>query len=273
MLPGLRFLLAAVLLSVSILVFGLGAAALLRAAHEEFASNPSWRATREVRFAQIEETDHPTLAMLRIEPQGDAAKMTDAPIGVKLAGTSAASAAPAALEPPTPEAEEPPVATTSSPIESTSAEPVEAPPAETPSSGDAVPVAATTEGPAVAEEVKTAATEEASPPQSVPSPVNVEATKPEQSNTPPAAEIAAPATRLASQGDQSTTVVESTKVDARPEHGATKPHPRAQRAKARRTTARAQPARQQAAAVQPQPLFLPLFEQQQQPQVAPARKR
>jgi hypothetical protein len=44
MLPGLRFLFAAIMLSISILVFGLGAAALLRAAHEEFASNPSWRA-------------------------------------------------------------------------------------------------------------------------------------------------------------------------------------------------------------------------------------
>ena len=33
MLPGFRFLLAAILLSASILVFGLGAAALLRATH------------------------------------------------------------------------------------------------------------------------------------------------------------------------------------------------------------------------------------------------
>ena len=43
MLPGIRFLFAAILLSISIVVFGLGAAALLRAAHEDFASNPSWR--------------------------------------------------------------------------------------------------------------------------------------------------------------------------------------------------------------------------------------
>ena len=44
MLPGFRFLFAAIVLSMSILVFGLGAAALLRAAHEEFASTPAWRA-------------------------------------------------------------------------------------------------------------------------------------------------------------------------------------------------------------------------------------
>ena len=64
MLPGIRFLLAAILLSISIVVFGLGAAALLRAAHEDFASNPSWRVTPETRFAQNE---MPTLALLRVD--------------------------------------------------------------------------------------------------------------------------------------------------------------------------------------------------------------
>ena len=55
MLPGFRFLFAAIVLSMSILVFGLGAAALLRAAHEEFASTPSWRAAPEPKFAQQNE--------------------------------------------------------------------------------------------------------------------------------------------------------------------------------------------------------------------------
>lgn len=68
MLPGFRFLFAAILLSTSILVFGLGAAALLRAAHEEFASTPSWRATPEPRFAQQNETPAAVLAVLRVEP-------------------------------------------------------------------------------------------------------------------------------------------------------------------------------------------------------------
>ena len=40
MLPGFRFLFTAIVLSMSILMFGLGAAALLRAAHEEFANLP-----------------------------------------------------------------------------------------------------------------------------------------------------------------------------------------------------------------------------------------
>ena len=69
MLPGFRFLFAAIVLSMSILVFGLGAAALLRAAHEEFASNPAWHATPEPTFAQQNEATRPFLAMLRVDPQ------------------------------------------------------------------------------------------------------------------------------------------------------------------------------------------------------------
>jgi hypothetical protein len=73
MLPGFRFLFAAIILSMSILIFGLGAAALLRAAHEEFASNPSWHATPETTFAQQGEAirpepTRPALAMLRVDP-------------------------------------------------------------------------------------------------------------------------------------------------------------------------------------------------------------
>ena len=67
MLPGFRFLFAAIVLSMSILVFGLGAAALLRAAHEQFASNPSWHAAPEANFAQQAEATRPVLAMLRVD--------------------------------------------------------------------------------------------------------------------------------------------------------------------------------------------------------------
>jgi hypothetical protein len=52
----------------SLLVFGLGAAALLRAAHESFASNSSWRAAPEVPFAQHPDATMPVLATLRVEP-------------------------------------------------------------------------------------------------------------------------------------------------------------------------------------------------------------
>ncbi|MBR0842448.1 hypothetical protein JQ607_19795 [Bradyrhizobium liaoningense] len=70
MLPGFRFLFAAILLSASILVFGLGAAALLRATHEQYVTNPSWRnGPQEKVFAQAPEPAQPVLAVLRAEPE------------------------------------------------------------------------------------------------------------------------------------------------------------------------------------------------------------
>ncbi len=68
MLPGFRFLFAAIVLSMSVLIFGLGAAALLRSAHEEFANLPSRRATPEPMFARLSDDTPPTLALLRIDP-------------------------------------------------------------------------------------------------------------------------------------------------------------------------------------------------------------
>jgi hypothetical protein len=68
MLPGIRFLFAAIVLSMSILIFGLGAAALLRAAHEEVASVPTRRVMPEPVFAHQVEVPPPTLALLRVEP-------------------------------------------------------------------------------------------------------------------------------------------------------------------------------------------------------------
>ncbi|MCP3373429.1 hypothetical protein NLM23_30770, partial [Bradyrhizobium cajani] len=74
MLPGFRFLFAAILLSASILVFGLGAAALLRATHEQYVTNPSWRnGPQEKVFAQAPEPAQPVLAVLRAEPEAVAA--------------------------------------------------------------------------------------------------------------------------------------------------------------------------------------------------------
>ena len=67
MLPGFRFLFTAIVLSMSILVFGLGAAALLRAAHEEFANLPSRRAPPEPVFARLNDDPMPSLALLRVE--------------------------------------------------------------------------------------------------------------------------------------------------------------------------------------------------------------
>lgn len=68
MLPGFRFLFGAIVMCMSVLVFGLGATALMRAAHEDFASNPTWRAPPEPRFAQQDEADRTVLAVLSMQP-------------------------------------------------------------------------------------------------------------------------------------------------------------------------------------------------------------
>jgi len=70
MLPGFRFLFAAIVMCMSVLVFGLGATALMRAAHEDFATNTSWRAPPEPRFAQQDEPARtPVLAVLSVQPR------------------------------------------------------------------------------------------------------------------------------------------------------------------------------------------------------------
>ena len=77
MLPGFRFLFAAIVLSMSILVFGLGAAALLRTAHEEFANQPLMARAPEPRFAQQNDGPLPVLAMLRVDPARREQKPSD----------------------------------------------------------------------------------------------------------------------------------------------------------------------------------------------------
>src|SRR6187402_1714381 len=68
MLPGFRFLVAAVVLCLSMLVFGFGATALLRSAREEFANLPVRRSAPQTAFASQQLTEAPpTLSMLRVE--------------------------------------------------------------------------------------------------------------------------------------------------------------------------------------------------------------
>lgn len=99
MLPGFRFLFAAVLLTVSLVVFGLGAAALLRSAHQEFATIPTRRAAPTV-FAQPPGEAPPTLAMLRVEAPAPTPE-TVAPPAVSV--TSAAEQVPPIAAPAEPE--------------------------------------------------------------------------------------------------------------------------------------------------------------------------
>ena len=134
MLPGLRFLFAAITLSMSMLVFGLGAAALLRAAHEEFASIPTWRAAPETVFAQPAEATRPVLALLRVDAPvtEKATENTPADATPTAAAVTSALAEPervAALKPedsPPPETAKPEIPAAETPAQSgasTSAEP------------------------------------------------------------------------------------------------------------------------------------------------------
>lgn len=71
MLPGFRSLFVVLVLATSMLIFGLGAAALLRATHEEFASLPL-KPIPELTFGSKEadgskETEQPTLAVLQVD--------------------------------------------------------------------------------------------------------------------------------------------------------------------------------------------------------------
>jgi len=152
MLPGFRFLVAAIVLSMSILVFGLGAAALLRAAHEEVASRPSWRAAPETVFAQQNnDGTQPVLAMLRLEPA--AAQNPPDPVVAVDAPAEPIASAPA----------EPERIASLKPESSPPAEPAapEMPVPEIGAQGNATPPQA--DAPAPAAESRIAATEAASP--------------------------------------------------------------------------------------------------------------
>ena len=99
MLPGFRFLLAAIVLSASLLIFGLGAAALLRAAHEEFASIPSRRPPPQTLLAQRSDSGA-VLAMLRVEPSAADEKAMEPAIADPVQAQPAIVSTPAESEQP-----------------------------------------------------------------------------------------------------------------------------------------------------------------------------
>jgi hypothetical protein len=102
MLPGFRFLFAAIAISMSILIFGLGATALMRAAHEDFATNTSWRAPPEPRFAQLDEaTRPPVLAVLSVQPASNDPAVAPSPADAPVATPTDPATAPPSPEPQT----------------------------------------------------------------------------------------------------------------------------------------------------------------------------
>jgi hypothetical protein len=255
MLPGFRFLFAAIALSMSILIFGLGAAALLRAAHEEFASNPTWRATPETVFARPSEPTPPVLAILRVDtPAADKAP-DNAPADATPAAITSAPVEPeqtSALKPedsPPPETAKPetpaaeiPVAESPAQNETTSA------PADASAADAETKIAETKTAETETAETKTAETtratseEVASPANPVAAPA---ASEPTDTPAPPAASIAA--TKIATLGGPPVTI-ETPVASAKPDLSVIKKRQRARRAVERlRLVARARLATQQPA--------------------------
>ncbi len=237
MLPGFRFLFAAIVLSMSIMVFGLGAAALLRTAHEEFASNPSWRAAPETTFAQQSESRVPVLAMLRVDPLPAEQKVPDDVPAVEppvaSASVASAPAEPEKIAALTPE--------DSSPLET--AKP-EIPVAESPAQGETAPAQAE----AAAGETKIAATEPAS------SPANeAAAIGSEQTSAPASPEAGADSAKIATLDAPTVTIeakppakaMTAKTIGAEPDRSVIKRRLQARRAaQRRRIAARARLARQ-----------------------------
>jgi len=206
-------------LSISILVFGLGAAALLRAAHEEVASNPGWHAAPDATFAQQAEVARPVLAMLRVDPLPAQPKApdTDAPVASPAEQVTAPAPTGQAAEVPVPAKQE---ATVSAPVEpekvaalkpEETSEPVAAKP-EIPAAGSPAPSEAA-DNDSVANPTRIASAEQGLPPANDASPVAPE--------TAPAASTQTPA-QVSPQPD-----IAPTKIAVLGDPAATEPQPRA----------------------------------------------
>jgi hypothetical protein len=172
MLPGFRLVCAAAVLSVSLVIFGLGAAALLRASHEKFASLPSLRPL--LGAGRPNEAALPTLAMLRLEapaatPQEQAVAPVQAVPGPAVSDEVIAAAppvkpevpapAPETITPPAVEASPVDVATVSEPPQPVETAVVPPPPETAPEPVAAVaPTPAEPVAPAIDLEVSTPAT-------------------------------------------------------------------------------------------------------------------
>jgi len=250
MLPGFRFLFAAIILSMSVLVFGLGAAALLRAAHEQFASIPSRRALPEPVFAQHNEPPMPTLALLRFEPPvADKAPDNVPENAVAVAPAETGTPAAPVFEATPAETEQ---LAALKPEETTPAEPVkpEIPAAEPAPVTQATPA----ETPAANDEVKLAAIEEPPPPATM-----AASTAPEAVAEAPSPEGNIAATKIATLGGPAATIgqPESAKTkSAKPDRSAIRKRAKERRRIAARRAAALQTP-QAAAQQQPDPFTQP----------------
>jgi hypothetical protein len=246
MLPGFRFLFVATVFSMSVLVFGLGAAALLRAAHEEFASTPSWRAPPETVFAQPSEAPRPVLAMLHVNTPVDEKPSGDVPAATAPAEPPANNSVPA--EPETVAALKETSAETAKPEipVSEASPPSEAAPVQADAAASAGETMAATDAPASAEEARIAATEQVTPPANEAAPA---ASEPISVQPSPATDILS--TKIATLGGPAVTIEAQPPAKAaseKPDKDVIKERLKARRAALRRRRAR------MAAQVLPQPV-------------------
>ena len=267
MLPGFRFLFTAIVLSMSVLVFGLGAAALLRAAHEEFASNPSWHAPPETMFAQQADTTRPVLAMLHFDPPAadkapDNVPAVTAPPPAAMAPTPPATAGsttpepaaiasapaernqiaalqPADSPPPATATPEMPVAKQPPPVEAAPAQDeTSAPQAAVPAAADETRIAATEQVPAPASEAAPAA-QAAMPAEAAPAPPAA----PEPAAAPSLTDASPLSTKIATLGGPPVLIKPAAKAadakaaDAKADKSAIKKRDQAKRAHRRRRIA------------------------------------
>jgi hypothetical protein len=285
MLPGFRFLLTAIVLSLSMLIFGLGAAALLRAAHEEFASNPSWHAAPETTFVQQGEATRPFLALLRVDaPAVDTPKIETPKIETPSTETEvpAGPAEPAEISP---AAAEPQKVATLNPEESSPPEATKPaiPASESPSQSEAAPAPA--DAPATEDQTRIATTAETLPPANEAAPA-AQAVAPAAEAVPAAVEQTSPvaspdpgaaATKIATLGGPPVTIEpqRAGKVaGAKPDKNVNEKRLQARRAALRRRmAARARLARQ--ALLQQQaanPFLPPAIQPGVQPGVQPTNR-
>jgi hypothetical protein len=230
MLPGFRFLLSAIILSMSILIFGLGAAALLRAAHEEFASNPTWRAPPEAVFAQPNETARPVLATLVVVAPPAELKQPETQVAAAPEAPAVIASLPA--EPEQAAGAEPALA---SPIVAARSETL----AESSPSSEPAPVQANPAQEASATETRIAAVdkidaiEATPPPAGQPTPA-----APEQASAPAGPEIDKTTTKIATLEDPPVAVeVPANAASMEADKSAAKKRLRARRARQRRRLA------------------------------------
>jgi hypothetical protein len=269
MLPGFRFLFAAIALSMSLLVFGLGAAALLRAAHETFATTPSWHTSPETTFAQQGDASRPVLSMLRVDlpvaekAPDNAPAVTAAPVATAPSEPVATGATPPLQQTTTtpPPAEPEQQVAALQPVDSpapAAAKP-DVPVAENPPQDPAAPAAPQAATPATADETKVAATttttepppppppSEAAPAAEVAAAAEVAPAAPEPVSAPSAADTETFSTTIATLGGPPVNIGSVAKAaEPKPDKSATKKHDQAKREhRRRRMAARAQLAQTQ----------------------------